>query len=170
MAIPRSERRRRFLALAALLPLAAACDGKAPRLANGDPAPGFALTQLNSAALRFPEDVQGRPVIIRFWADWCRFCEKEMRDIEAVYRRHQADGLAVLAVNVGQSPDTVAGFMKKIGASYPALVDEQSAVAKQYGVLALPTTYFVDRKGAIRAKLLGEAEAETFERMAKEIL
>jgi hypothetical protein len=85
--------------------------------------------------------------VIRFWADWCKYCEGEMKDIEAVYQRLKPRGLEVIAINAGQDRKTVVEFMQKLGVSYPALMDENSAIAKRYGVVGLPTTYFVDAKG-----------------------
>jgi thiol:disulfide interchange protein len=49
-------------------------------------------------------------------------------------------------------------------------MDENSVIAKRYGVVGLPTTYFVDAKAVVRAKLVGEADAAAFERAAMEIL
>lgn len=60
--------------------------------------------------------------------------------------------------------------MKKIGASYPALLDENSAIARSYGVVGLPTTFFIDGKGIVRAKIVGEADEATFERQVLELM
>lgn len=162
----------RFLFYLSMALVLAACDGGAPRvnLNTGDAAPGFTSRQLAGGALKFPDDLRGKPVVLRFWADWCRYCEGEMKDIDQVYRRRKAEGLNVLAVNVGQDEKTVSAFMQKIGVSYPALIDEEAGIARQYGVIALPTTYFVDGQGRVRAKILGEADAATFERVAGELL
>jgi peroxiredoxin len=162
----------RFALTLATALLLAACDGGGAKinLNTGDAAPGFATRQLAGGTVKFPEDLAGKPVVLRFWADWCRFCEGEMKDIEQVYRRRQSEGLNVLAVNVGQNEKTVADFMKKIAVSYPALIDEEGGIARQYGVIALPTTFFVDGQGKVRAKILGEADAATFERVAAELL
>lgn len=158
------------LALPLLLALAA-CGGDAPAKLNvGGTAPSFEAMRLDGAPVQVPAAYAGKPLAIRFWADWCRFCEGEMKDIEAVYRRHKDQGLEVIAVNAGQDKATVAAFVAKIGVSYPALVDEKSAIARQYGVVGLPTTYFVDAKGVVRAKLVGEADAATFERHVVELL
>lgn len=148
-----------------------ACGGEPPTKLNvGDVAPTFQTMRLDGMAAHFPAAWAGRPVVIRFWADWCKFCEGEMKQIEAVYRRHKADGLDVIAINAGQDRKTVAAFMQKIGVTYPALLDERSKIARQYGVVGLPTTYFVDAKGIVRAKLIGEADEATFERHALELL
>jgi peroxiredoxin len=93
-----------------------------------------------------------------------------MKDIEAVYQRLKPRGLEVIAINAGQDRKAVVEFMQKLGVSYPALMDENSAIAKRYGVVGLPTTYFVDAKGLVRAKLVGEADAATFERTALAVL
>jgi peroxiredoxin len=148
-----------------------ACSGDPPTKLNvGDVAPTFQTARLDGAAAHFPAAWTGRPVVIRFWADWCKFCEGEMKAIEAVWQRHKSKGLDVIAINAGQDRKRVEAFVQKIGVTYPALLDERSKIAKQYGVVGLPTTYFVDAKGIVRAKLIGEADEATFERHALELL
>jgi cytochrome c biogenesis protein CcmG, thiol:disulfide interchange protein DsbE len=166
--MPGSTMLRSPLLLILALLLLAGCDGPAPRLNNGDAAPTFRTVQLDGRAISFPEDLGGQPVVLRFWADWCRFCEAEMQAIERVVQRRP--GLRVWAVNVGQSRDKVAAFVTKIGIRYPALLDEQGAIARQYGVVGLPTTYFIGGDGRIRNKLIGEADEATFERLAAALL
>jgi cytochrome c biogenesis protein CcmG/thiol:disulfide interchange protein DsbE len=152
--------------------LLAACDGGGPavRLNTGDPAPAFSAPASTGGRLSFPEDLRGKPVVVRFWADWCRYCEGEMKSIEQVYRRRRDQGLSVVAVNVGQDEKTVDAFMRRIGVSYPALIDEEAGIARKYGVVALPTTYFVDARGVVRAKVLGEADESTFDNLAGKLL
>ena len=95
---------------------------------------------------------------------------KPLKAIESVYQRHKGKGLEVLAINTGQDKATINAFMKKIGASYPALLDENSAIARSYGVVGLPTTFFIDGKGIVRAKIVGEADEATFERQVLELM
>ncbi len=150
----------------------AACGGDAPKsnINVGNPAPAFKTVDAAGSAAVVPEGFAGKPLVIRFWADWCKYCEGEMKAIERVYQRHQAKGLTILAVNAGQDANTVNAFMQKIGVSYPALLDEQSAIARSYGVVGLPTTFFVDARGIVRGKIVGEADEASFERHALELL
>lgn len=155
----------------ALLVLSACGSDKPPaRLNIGDVAPGFQTVHSDGTPAQFPVAWAGKPLVIRFWADWCKYCEGEMKAIEVVYQRLKPRGLEVIAVNAGQDKKTVVEFMRKLGVSYPALMDENSAIARRYGVVGLPTTYFVDAKGVVRAKLIGEADEASFERAALEIL
>lgn len=161
----------RFLALLFVF-LLNACGGEAPKtnVNVGSAAPAFQSQKLDGGAAAFPEGFAGKPVVLRFWADWCKYCEGEMKAIEQVYQRHQGRGLIILAVNTGQDKKAAEAFMQKIAVSYPAVLDEQSAIAKRYGVVGLPTTFFVDGTGVIRAKIIGEADEVTFERHAEAIL
>lgn len=156
--------------LLAVLLLGACTDEPPPRLNIGDIAPTFETRRLDGAAAHFPAAWTGRPVVIRFWADWCKFCEGEMKAIEVIWRRQKPKGLEMIAINAGQDRKTVEAFIRKIGITYPTLLDERSKIARQYGVVGLPTTYFVDGKGIVRAKLIGEADEATFERHALELL
>ena len=159
-----------ILLLAAVLLAACGSDKPAAKLNIGDLAPTFQTIRADGAAVQFPAAWAGKPLVIRFWADWCKYCEGEMKDIEKVYQRLKPRGLEVIAINAGQDKKTVVEFMAKLGVSYPALMDENSAIAKRYGVVGLPTTYFVDARGIVRAKLIGEADEASFERAALEAL
>lgn len=153
--------------LAALLMVA--CGGEPPpKLNTGAAAPAFKTMRLDGAALDFPAAYAGKPVVLRFWADWCKFCEPEMKLIDTVRQRHA--GLEVLAVNAGQDKATIAAFMQKLGVGYPAALDESSKIARSYGVVGLPTTYFIDGQGVVRGKIVGEADEALFERQVQALL
>lgn len=147
----------------------AACGDPAP-LNRGDRAPGFVLEAVTGPTVRFPAVGQGVPTVIRFWADWCPYCYQEMKDLEPVAARFKSEHLTLLAINVGQDRAKVQAFAARLGISYPALIDESAATAKAYGVRALPTTFFVAGDGRIHNKLVGEADAATFDRLARELL
>jgi peroxiredoxin len=148
-----------------------ACSRPEPaRLNVGDMAPTFQSHRPDGAPIHFPAAFAGKAVVIRFWADWCHYCAPEMQAIERVYQRRRAEGLEVIAVNAGQDADAVKSFVAKIDVTYPALLDEKATIARQYGVVGLPTTFFVDRKGIVRAKIVGEADDAIFDRHAAELL
>lgn len=149
--------------------LLTACSSEPPAKLNiGDAAPAFKTLQLDGTSVDFPAAYAGKPVVLRFWADWCKYCEGEMKVIDVVRQRHA--GLSVLAVNAGQDRETVAAFMQKLGVGYPAALDESSKVAKSYGVVGLPTTYLIDAQGMVRGKIVGEADEAMFERHVQALL
>jgi cytochrome c biogenesis protein CcmG/thiol:disulfide interchange protein DsbE len=162
--------RRLFIGLLLAALFLVACGEEAPKLQNHQPAPAFALPDLDGKIWNFPQDFQSQVVVVRFWADWCPFCAPEMRDIEPIQQELHNQGLRVLAVNVRQDRDTAARFIAKLGISYPVLLDEEGALARQYGVTGLPTTYFIDRSGRLHTRILGEAPPQLFDKLVRELL
>lgn len=162
---------RRTLLLAVffiLLPgLFYGCSDRKVILRTGQTAPAFALSDLNGKTWRLPEDLKGRVVVVRFWADWCRSCAEEMPVIEKVYDKYKDKGLVILAVNIGQEKAAVAKFVSRLKISYPVLLDPGAVVTKRYGVTGLPITFIIDRNGIIRQKILGEAGQAAFEEMVQ---
>lgn len=154
-----------------ILPILTACDGAPTAMPrSGEAAPAFRAERLTGGTLSVPHDLQGRVLAIRFWADWCPYCKTEMQALEAIYRRLQPLGLEILAVNVAQDRDTVAAFLRSLDIGYPVLLDPDGAVARRYGVKALPMTWLVDRQGRLAGKILGEATPEAFEAQVRPLL
>ena len=145
-----------LLALACALLAACGTPDTGPKM--GSAAPRFEATDLDGKRHRFPEDFAGKPVILDFWADWCRYCANSMTRIDRAWREHAASGLSVLAVNVAQDRATAAAFIERLGVGYSAVLDPESRITRQYGVKGLPMTIFVDRKGLISGKVIGELD------------
>jgi thiol-disulfide isomerase/thioredoxin len=91
---------------------------------------------------------QKKLVLIDFWASWCGYCVEEMPDLIKL----QARGFTVLAVNVGETARQAASFKKKFKLNFPIVLDEDNAVARNYGVVGIPVSYLVSPDG----KVLGE--------------
>lgn len=158
----------RFLILAFLL---AGCGGEAVQPpVNGEPAPAFQAASLAGGNAKVPADLAGKVVAIRFWADWCPYCRKEMAELQPVYARLHGRGLEILAVNVAQDRETAQRFIEPLVIRYPVLLDPEGITARAYGVQALPITFLLDRHGIVRGKIVGEATPEVFERRVVELL
>ncbi len=153
-----------------LLTMLSGCGEGQRQPLNGEPAPAFTLEKLEGGTTQFPADYQGQVVAIRFWADWCPFCSGEMRLLEPVYQKYRGQGLTILALNVRQDRATADAFIKELNISYDALLDIEGEVARSYGVSGLPTTFFVDGKGILQRRIVGESTPEIFEQIVLEIM
>lgn len=160
------------MSLLLLLPalLLAGCDSSEQPLAIGQPVPGVEIERFAGGHLQFPDAYQGRVVLIHFWADWCALCRNELQESEPLHQRYRDQGLEVLAINMQQSRDTVAGYLSQLAISYPVLLDGKGEMARRYGVSALPLVYLLDRQGRLHTRMLGGASAEQLEQIVKQLL
>ncbi len=159
-----------LLVLLLSITLLSGCGEETKQPINGQPAPAFTLERIAEGNASFPGDYRGRTVAIRFWADWCPFCEGEMKALEPVYQKYREQGLVILAVNVRQNRATAKKFIDRLNISYDTLLDREGEVARDYGVMGLPTTFFIDGKGILRTRILGESTPEVFEKIILEIM
>jgi thiol-disulfide isomerase/thioredoxin len=105
--------------------------------------------------------LKGKVVFLNFWATWCGPCRSEMPSMEAVYQKLKGKGFEVLAVNLGESRDKVTGFMNENKLTFPSVLDERQITGSQYNIRAIPTTYIIDRRGLIIARLVGSTDWNT---------
>lgn len=119
----------------------------------GQPAPDFQFQGGEQPV--FLSDLQGSPVLLNFWASWCSPCIAEMPFLQQIYDEWQGRGLVLLAVNLGESRSEVEYFMQLQGLSFTVVLDSEGEVAGQYGVHAIPATFFIDREGIIQEVHVG---------------
>jgi thiol-disulfide isomerase/thioredoxin len=115
--------------------------------------------------------LRGHPVWLNFFASWCPPCQQETPVLESVYQTHRAQGLALVAVSVQETTaDDVRAWAATYGLSFSVGFDATSAVFRTYQAYGLPTHYFLDRDGVIRAVWRGPLTAEGAERLLETIL
>ena len=122
----------------------------------GFAAPDFSLQTLDGQTVTL-SDLRGQAVMINLWASWCPPCRQEMPEILRLYEAHKDQGFTVLAVN-STFQDTASdarAFAREFGLTFPVLLDETGAVSRRYQLRALPTTFFVDRRGVIQEVVVG---------------
>jgi peroxiredoxin len=124
---------------------------------EGALAPDFLLETMDDSELRL-SDLRGQPVIINFWATWCKPCRQEMPRFVEAYDEHAAEGLVVVAVNLQEGKSIVRPFAEDFGMDFPIVVDRDGEVGDRYRLLGLPTTFFIDREGVIRSIYTGPFE------------
>ena len=98
---------------------------------------------------------RGKVVILNFWATWCPPCRVEMPSMETLYRRFSAQGLEILAVDIGEDASSVRQFIRNAGYTFPVMFDSDNRVSSVYGIEAIPTTYIIDREGKIVGRIIG---------------
>lgn len=117
-------------------------------------------------------ELRGKVVLIDFWATWCQPCEKEMPGYQKLLDRYAARGFAVVGFKASMMRDTEdpLKFANRIGVRYPLVVATGDLVRKFGGIEGLPTTMLYDRRGILRAKVIGFEYTKTIEADLKPLL
>src|SRR5258708_5256357 len=109
----------------------------------GKPAPDFTLTGPDGKTRRLT-DYRGKLVVLNFWATWCAPCRLETPLLQKTYARLQTGGLVILGIDQAEDIAPVNSFVKEFNLTYPILLDTDLSATQAYGVIGLPTTFFID--------------------------
>jgi thiol-disulfide isomerase/thioredoxin len=116
-------------------------------------APDFAYIAPGGKTLRL-SDYGGKIVVVNFWATWCQPCRQEMPALQRVAAAEP--DVVVLEVDLQESGDKIRSFLDQLGLDrLVPILDSDGQTTRRFGVLSLPSTFFVDRAGVIRHLELG---------------
>lgn len=122
---------------------------------KGSYAPDFSLTNVDNNEQVKLSNYRGRAVIIFFWATWCQYCKAEMSSMQMVYQAYEAQGLTVLAVDVGESAALARNYRKAHSLTFPVLNDSSSDVSSKYRVTSFPAHFFINQSGIVSSISIG---------------
>lgn len=125
----------------------------APELAGTDPITG---EQISLA------DFAGKPVVINVWASWCPGCNDEAPHLKTLAAEHPE--AVVLGLDFQDTTAGAKAFYSRWGWEHPSIADSSGSLTTQFGLLGLPTTYFLDAEHRIAAQVVGETDLAGFER------
>ena len=124
---------------------------------DGKPAPALALPDLEGNVVSLAS-LKGKVVLVDFWASWCGPCVASIPHVKSLAEKHAGDGLAVLAVNLKEAPETARQFAADRamnGKGMRVLLDADGAAGDRWGVAAIPYSVVVGRDGAVRKVIVG---------------
>lgn len=135
---------------------------------EGVQAPDFTGELIDGTSITLSE-LQGKPVIINFWATWCGPCVKEMPAFERL-KDDFGDKIGIIAVNCGDDARTVKDFMEENGYTFPVVLDEEYSISMLYPTNSIPYTVVVDAEGRVTHISTGALDADTMYERYKEAL
>ena len=115
-------------------------------------APDFTLESVRDSSYNLNE-LNGKVVLLNFWATWCGPCRMEIPDFNELYLEHRDDGFIILGISTSDTKEMLQNFLKSYKIEYPVLygsITEINKVSNDYGgIMALPTSVLVGRNGQI---------------------
>ncbi len=133
------------------------------------PAPQFVRTDLAGRPVDLMA-LRGRVVLLNFWATWCASCLVEMPRFIGWQSKYEADGLQIIGVSMDDDPAPVTSQVRKHAVNYPVVMGDEQIGLLYGGVLGLPVTYLIDRRGIVRARYKGDADLGAMESAIQRLL
>lgn len=124
---------------------------------NDQTTPTLTLTDLSKKQHSLAA-LKGQVVLLNFWASWCPPCVHEMPSMQKLFDAEKSNGLTVIAVNLGESAESIQVFAKTHQLHFPIWLDETQSSTQTWKVFAYPTSFLIDKQGRIRYALTGGAD------------
>jgi peroxiredoxin len=131
----------------------------------GREAPDFTLEDLDGDWVSLQDLVGDGPVLISFWATWCRPCLEELRELQQLYEEYEPRGLTMLGISTDseRSIAKVKPWVRSKGYNFPVLLDTNSDVARLYYAQNIPYTVIIDSAGSIVYTHMGYRKGDELE-------
>jgi len=100
-------------------------------------------------------NLKDKVVMVDFWASWCVPCRRSFPWLNEMQAKYADQGLVIIGINEDASADDSAEFLKEFPAQFNMVRDEDGALAREYDVVAMSSSYILDRDGNVVTRHLG---------------
>jgi len=127
----------------------------------GQPAPTLQLPRLDGSGTFDLASLEGRVVVLNFFASWCLPCRAEQKELTAIADSFASRGVTVVEIAYQDTPTDALDFLAETGSSPAAvyLADPGGRAAIAFGVFGIPETFFIDGDGIVVGKVIGPTDA-----------
>jgi thiol-disulfide isomerase/thioredoxin len=108
----------------------------------------------------FPLDsLKGSVVVLDFWAPWCVPCRASFPALDALQRKYEKQGVRVLGLTLDTNDDAIVAFLNAVPVDFTILRDASGQAGEAFHVVAMPTTFVLDKVGRVAARFEGGGPA-----------
>lgn len=121
----------------------------------GEAAPNFSLTTFEGDEIG-AADMQGKIIVLNFWASWCKPCEQEAADLQTAWEMYEGSGeVLFLGVDYVDTQIEASKYLEKFAITYPNGADLGTRISQAFRIRGVPETYFIDQQGNLAYVKIG---------------
>ena len=130
--------------------------------ASAATAPDFNLSAPDGKQVQLSELLKEGPVLLDFWATWCKPCIKGMPKLNDIHEKYKDQGLTVVGINEDgpRGQNRIRPFLRGRNITFQIAIDSDGSVMKRMQVRALPTTLLIAPDGEIVLRQAGLSSTE----------
>jgi len=121
----------------------------------GEPAPTCLSTKLHDGHALDITRFKGKVVYIDFWASWCPPCKLSFPGLNKLHTELNVQGLEIVAINLDEDKNDALEFLEHNAVNFPIAYDEEGVCPANFDVIAMPSSYIIDKQGIVREVHLG---------------
>jgi cytochrome c biogenesis protein CcmG/thiol:disulfide interchange protein DsbE len=125
--------------------------------------PTLELPLLDESATLSLAELEGKAVVLNFWASWCEPCKEEAPLFQDAWERYQDRGLVIVGVDSEDFRTDARRFVERYRITYPIVHAKSTDTRDDFGVTGYPETYFIDAEGRIVHHVAGQVSADQLE-------
>jgi cytochrome c biogenesis protein CcmG/thiol:disulfide interchange protein DsbE len=115
----------------------------------------FVSTDTNGDTSFDLQEYRGNVLLLDFWASWCVPCRRSFPWMNEMQEKYEAQGLVIVGVNLDAESAEAQAFLNEFPANFRIIEDANGELAKTFDVIAMPSSYVIDRNGEVVARHLG---------------
>jgi cytochrome c biogenesis protein CcmG/thiol:disulfide interchange protein DsbE len=121
----------------------------------GDAVPPFTLTTFDGQAIQ-TDTLNGKVIVLNFWASWCIPCEEEAAALEASWQKYKPGSqVTFLGVDYVDTEPEALSYLDRFGITYPNGPDLRTQISQMFRIRGVPETYIIDREGKLQYVKIG---------------
>jgi thiol-disulfide isomerase/thioredoxin len=114
-------------------------------------------------------DLNGKVVLVDFWASWCAPCKESFPTMNDLQKRYGPQGFIIIGINVDENNSDMVDFLKKQHAEFTVVRDAAQKFVDKVGISTMPTSFLIDTSGKVRFSHSGFRGDETKKNYEQEI-